>query len=68
MTRIESPHRQHEGGALQGVRRERVLAVIAAVLAPALLWVVAVPLLGSELRVAQSGARPPLEVTLPWWC
>lgn len=65
MTRIESPCRQHESGARPGVRRERVLAVTAAVLAPALLWVVAVPLLGSDLRVAQGGARPPMEVTLP---
>jgi hypothetical protein len=45
--------------------RARATAVAAAVLAPAVIWLVAVPLLGVDLRVAQPSGRPPAEITLP---
>jgi lysylphosphatidylglycerol synthetase-like protein (DUF2156 family) len=46
-------------------RRTRVTAVGAAVLTPAAIWLVGVPLLGVDLQVAQPSGRPPAEITLP---
>jgi len=43
----------------------RPTAVLAAVLAPAAIWLVAVPLLGVDLQVAQPSGRAPAEITLP---
>jgi hypothetical protein len=51
------------GGA--GDRQERATAVLAAVIAPATIWMVAVPLLGVDLQIAQPSGRPPAEMTLP---
>jgi hypothetical protein len=45
-------------------RRARATAVAAAVLAATAVWLLAVPLLGTELRVTQPG-RPPQQVGLP---
>src|SRR5215218_1608033 len=46
-------------------RRRRATAVLAAVLAPAAIWLVAVPLLGVDLQVAQPSGRAPAQITLP---
>lgn len=46
-------------------RRTRVTAVGAALLAPAAIWLVAVPLVGVDLQVAQPSGRAPAEITLP---
>jgi hypothetical protein len=46
-------------------RRTRAAAVGAAVLAPAAIWLIAVPLLGIDLRVVQASGKPPAEITLP---
>jgi Family of unknown function (DUF6069) len=43
----------------------RAAAVLAAILAPAAIWLVAVPLLGVDLQVAQPSGRAPAEITLP---
>lgn len=43
----------------------RATAVLAAVLATGAIWLVAVPLLGVDLQVAQPSGRAPAEVTLP---
>jgi hypothetical protein len=45
-------------------RRHRATAALAAVLAPAAIWLVAAPLLGLDLRVAQASGEP-AEITLP---
>ncbi|MEV0430542.1 DUF6069 family protein [Micromonospora sp. NPDC050495] len=42
----------------------RSLAVTASVVLPALIWLVAVPLAGCDLRVADPSGRPPLRVGL----
>ena len=46
-------------------RRTRAIVVAAAVLAPAAIWLVAVPLLGLDLQVAQPSGRAPAQITLP---
>lgn len=46
-------------------RRARATAVAAAILAPTAVWLVAVPLLGVDLQVAQPGGRSPAQITLP---
>jgi hypothetical protein len=46
-------------------RRTRATAVGAAVLAPTAIWLVAVPLLGVDLQVAQPNGKPPAQITLP---
>jgi predicted permease len=46
-------------------RRARATAVGAAVLAPTVIWLVTVPLLGVDLQVAQPSGRPPARITLP---
>src|SRR6266705_1876827 len=46
-------------------RRSRATAVAAAVLAPAAVWLAAVPLLGVDLQVDQPSGRPPAQITLP---
>lgn len=51
--------------ATRRTTRRRATAVGAAVLAPAAIWLVAVSLLGVDLRVAQPSGRPPAEITLP---
>jgi hypothetical protein len=46
-------------------RRRRAATVGVAVIASVAIWLVAVPLLGIDLRVAQAGGRPPLPIGLP---
>jgi Family of unknown function (DUF6069) len=46
-------------------RRTRATAVGAAVLAPAAIWLAAVPLLGVDLQVAQPSGRTSAQITLP---
>src|SRR6266540_1798002 len=46
-------------------RRTRATAVLAAVLAPAAIWLATVPLLGVDLQVAQPSGRAPAQITLP---
>lgn len=57
-------HTTHPTFASGARRRARAIAVLAAVLAPAGIWLLAVPLLGYELRAPQLGG-PPAEVNLP---
>jgi hypothetical protein len=57
-------HTTHASPASTTRRRARAIAVLAAVLVPAGIWLVAVPLLGYELRAPQLGG-PPAEVSLP---
>jgi len=57
-------HSAHASPASTTRRRARATAVLTATLAPAAIWLVAVPLLGYELRAPQLGG-PPAEVTLP---
>jgi len=45
--------------------RRRAATVAAAVLASVAIWLLAVPLLGHDLRVSQAGGRPPVLVGLP---
>src|SRR5437764_15322808 len=48
----------------RGNRRQRALAVLFAVLAPVVIWVIAVPLAGVKLSVSQGTGKPSLEVGL----
>lgn len=50
---------------ISATRRRRATAALAAVLAPAAIWLVAVPLVGVDLQVAQPSGRAPAEITLP---
>jgi lysylphosphatidylglycerol synthetase-like protein (DUF2156 family) len=56
-----APARDHGASRL----KSRALAVLAAVAAPAAIWLLAVPLLDNRLRVPGRPGQEPLEVGLP---